>query len=122
MTFVFSSFFTKHIAYDEKIGTQMWSNAIAITAVIVVVSPFIGAIADNTGRKKFFLVLFTMISSLFVSMLFMPEKGEVYFALILFIIANVSFEICTIFYNSYLPEITNSKNRGAVSGFVGIRL
>ena len=118
VTFVFSSFFTKHIAYDEKIGTQMWSNAIAISAVIVaVVSPFIGAIADNTGRKKLFLVLFTMTSSLFASMLFIPEKGEVYFALILFIIANVSFEICTIFYNSYLPEITNSKNRGSVSGF-----
>ena len=118
VTFVFSSFFTKHIAYDDKIGTQMWSNAIAISAVIVaIVSPFIGAIADNTGRKKLFLLLFTMISSLFASMLYMPEKGEVYFALILFIIANVSFEICTIFYNSYLPEITNSKNRGTVSGF-----
>jgi len=118
VTFVFSSFFTKHIAYDEKIGTQMWSNAIAISAVIVaIVSPFIGAIADNTGSKKLFLVLFTMTSSLFASMLFLPEKGEVYFALILFIIANVSFEICTIFYNSYLPEITNSKNRGTVSGF-----
>tara|TARA_B100000003_G_scaffold112067_1_gene100351 strand:+ start:2120 stop:3337 length:1218 start_codon:yes stop_codon:yes gene_type:complete len=118
VTFVFSSFFTKHIAYDDKIGTQMWSNAIAISAVIVaIVSPFIGAIADNTGRKKLFLVLFTMTSSLFTSMLFMPEKGEVYFALILFIIANVSFEICTIFYNSYLTEITNSKNRGTVSGF-----
>ena len=118
VTFVFSSFFTKHIAYDDKIGTQMWSNAIAISAVIVaIVSPFIGAIADNTGRKKLFLVLFTMTSSLFTSMLFMPEKGEVYFALILFIIANVSFEICTTFYNSYLSEITNSKNRGTVSGF-----
>lgn len=118
VTFVFSSFFTKHIAYDEKIGTQMWSNSIAISAVIVaIVSPFIGAIADNTGRKKLFLVLLTMISSLFVSLLYMPEEGEVYFALILFIIANVSFEICTIFYNSYLPEITNSKNRGTVSGF-----
>ena len=118
VTFVFSSFFTKHIAYDEKIGTQMWSNAIAISAVIVaVVSPFFGAIADNTGRKKFFLVVFTMVSSLFTCMLYTPEKGEVYFALILFIIANVSFEICTIFYNSYLPEITNSKNRGTVSGF-----
>ncbi len=118
VTFVFSSFFTKHIAYDEKIGTQMWSNAIAISAVIVaVVSPFFGAIADNTGRKKLFLVIFTMVSSLFTCMLYTPEKGEVYFALILFIIANVSFEICTIFYNSYLPEITNSKNRGTVSGF-----
>jgi len=118
VTFVFSSFFTKHIAYDEKIGTQMWSNAIAISAVIVaVVSPFFGAIADNTGRKKLFLVIFTMVSSSFTCMLYTPEKGEVYFALILFIIANVSFEICTIFYNSYLPEITNSKNRGTVSGF-----
>ena len=118
VTFVFSSFFTKHIAYDEKIGTQMWSNAIAISAVIVaILSPFIGAIADNTGRKKLFLVIFTMVSSLFTCMLYTPEKGEVYFALILFIVANVSFEICTIFYNSYLPEITNSKNRGTVSGF-----
>ena len=118
VTFIFSSFFTKHIAYDEKIGTQMWSNAIAVSAIIVsIISPFIGAIADNTGRKKLFLFLFTFISSLFTAMLYIPAKGEIYLALVFFVVANVSFEICTIFYNSYLPEISNSQNRGTISGF-----
>ena len=33
VTFIYSAFFVKVIAYNEQIGTTMWANAIAITAV-----------------------------------------------------------------------------------------
>ena len=40
-----------------------------------------------------------------------------FFALILFVIANISFEFGTVFCNAYLPEIVSKERIGRVSGF-----
>lgn len=118
VTFVYSAFFTKVIADNEQIGTTMWANAIAITAIIVaVLSPILGAIADRGGYRKFFLILFTWIAAVFSILLYFPESGDVFFALSLFVIANVSFEMGTVFCNSYLPDLSNKENSGRISGF-----
>ena len=118
VTFIYSSFFTKVIADNEQIGTTMWANAIAISAIIVaLLSPLLGAIADSGGYRKFFLIFFTWVTAIFSMLLYFPEKGDVLIALTFFIIANISFEMGTIFCNSYLSDITNKKNFGKVSGF-----
>ena len=118
VTFIYSAFFTKVIAENEQLGTTMWANAIAITAVIVaILSPIFGAIADTGGYRKLFLFLFTWICAFFSMLLYFPDSGDVYFALILFIVANVSFEMGTVFCNSYLPELSENHNSGFISGF-----
>ena len=118
VTFIYSSFFIKNIASNETIGTQMWSNSIAISAIIVAfLSPIFGAIADKGSLRKILLMIFTLICCVATMALYFPVAGQVYFSLILFVIANVSYEICSVFYNSYLPDISNSKNIGAISGF-----
>ena len=118
VTFIYSSFFTKVIADNEQIGTTMWANAIAISAIIVaLLSPLLGAIADSGGYRKFFLIFFTWVTAIFSMLLYFPEKGDVIIALTFFIIASISFEMGTVFCNSYLSDITNKKNFGKVSGF-----
>tara|TARA_B100001142_G_scaffold322457_1_gene370786 strand:- start:1163 stop:2419 length:1257 start_codon:yes stop_codon:yes gene_type:complete len=118
VTFVYSAFFTKVIADNEQVGTTMWANAIAISAIIVaILSPILGAIADRGGYRKFFLILFTWIAAVFSILLYFPESGDVFFALSLFVIANVSFEMGTVFCNSYLPDLSNNENSGRISGF-----
>ena len=62
ITFIYSAFFVKVIADNPDSGTILWTNSIAITAVIAaLLSPVLGAIADNGGYRKFFLVLFIKI-------------------------------------------------------------
>ena len=118
VTFIYSAFFTKVIAENEQVGTTMWANAIAITAIIVsILSPILGAIADRGGYRKFFLILFTWIAGIFSMLLYFPETGDVFFALTLFIIANISFEMGTVFCNSYLPDLSDKDNSGIISGF-----
>ena len=118
VTFIYSAFFVKVIAPNPQIGTAMWANAIAVTAIIVAVfSPILGAIADNGGYRKFFLISFTAICSLFSVLLYFPEAGDVFWALTLFIIANIAFEMGTVFCNSYLPDLSNQENSGSISGF-----
>ena len=40
-----------------------------------------------------------------------------FWALTLFIIANIAFEMGTVFCNSYLPDLSNQENSGSISGF-----
>ena len=118
VTFIYSAFFAKVIVGNEQVATTMWANAIAITAVIVaILSPILGAIADSGGYRKFFLILFTWITAVFSILLYFPQAGDIFFALTLFIIANVSFEMGTVFCNSYLSDLSNKENSGSISGF-----
>ena len=118
VTFIYSAFFTKVIAENEQVGTFMWVNAISITAIVVAfLSPILGAIADNGGYRRFFLILFTWICAIFSMLLYFPQSGDVFFALTLFVIANISFEMGTVFCNSYLPDLSEKSNSGSISGF-----
>ena len=101
VTFIYSAFFVKVIADNEQIGTTMWANAIAITAIVVsVLSPILGAIADSGGYRKFLLIFFTWSCAIFSMLLYFPQPGDVFLALTLFVIANISFEMGTVFCNS----------------------
>lgn len=118
VTFIYATYFTKGIAPDEISGTRLWSEGITITAIIVaLISPFVGALADRSGRRKFYLLIATVLCIVSTAVLFYPETGEVYFALTFFIIANVSYEIAHVFYNAFLPEIAPPSHIGRVSGY-----
>ncbi len=118
VTFVYGAFFTKYIVNDEHIGTLLWSTAIAVTAIVVsILSPVLGALADSGGYRKFFLMIFTWICSVFSILLYFPDSGDVYLAFTLFVIANISFEMGCVFSNSYLPDLSQKENIGKISGF-----
>ena len=118
VTFIYSVYFMKAIAPDPKTGTVLWSRSVSISmAIIAFLSPFLGALADSWGQKKKLLAITSWICILATALLYYPTKGQITEALILFIIANVAFEVACIFYNAYLPEISTKKNIGSISGF-----
>ena len=118
VTFIYSIFFVKEIATNEQYGTTMWSYSIAITAIVVsILSPILGALADSGGYRKFFLTVLTWITCLCSVFLFFPQNGQVFFALTLFVVANICFELSSVFCNSYLPDLSEKNNMGTISGF-----
>ncbi len=118
VTFIYSVFFAQQIAPDGNTGTVLWANAIAVSAIIVAVaSPFLGALADRGGHRRRYLLLTTVIAIAGSVLLYFPTPGEVRFALIVFVIANVAFELSGVFYNSYLPDISTPANIGKISGY-----
>ena len=118
VTFIYGAFFTNYIVADEHLGTLLWSTGISVTAIVVsLFSPILGALADRGGYRKLFLIFFTWISAIFSIILYFPDAGDIYFALIVFILANISFEISTVFCNSYLPDLADKGNIGKISGF-----
>ncbi len=118
LTFVFSTYFTKAIAPNEIIGTTLWSRAITLSALTVaVLSPFMGALADNGGLRKLFLMFFTTLSVTGTAFLYTAKPGQIYETLAIFVIANLSFEMGNVFYNAYLPDIAPPDKIGRISGY-----
>ena len=118
VTFIYGTFFTTVIASNEIVGTQQWSYAISITAIIVALSsPLMGALADRGGYRKMFMLGFTWLTIIATTALYFVMPGEVLRALFWFVIANVGFEMGSVFCNAYLPDISHSKNIGRISGY-----
>ena len=118
VTFIYSAFFVSVIAENEKDGTFLWSIGIATTAIVVsIVSPILGAIADRAGYRKLFFISSTWICALFSILLYLPVHGDTYLALLLFVIANIAFELGGVFCNSYLIDLSSEDNVGRISGY-----
>lgn len=118
VTFVYAAFFAKGIAPDETTGTDLWSTGITISALLVaLLSPFMGAMADRGGYRKRYLGIATIVCILATYALFFPQKGDVWMALGIFIVANVAFEMANVFYNAFLPDIAPPDRIGRVSGY-----
>jgi len=118
VTFVYGTFFTTVIAANEIVGTQQWSHAVSITAIIVaLLSPLMGSLADKGGYRKMFMLGFTWLTICATTVLYFVLPGEVLPALFWFVIANIGFEMGSVFCNAYLPDISHSKNIGRISGY-----
>lgn len=117
VTFVYATYFTQAIAEDAVRGTTLWSRGVTITALIVALSsPVLGAIADRGGYRKLFLVIATLVCVVATAALYTVLPGEILAALVLVIIANVAYELGTVFYNAFLPDLAPEGRIGTVSG------
>ena len=118
ITFIYSNFFTKTLAADYPDADVMWLFAISICAIIIaLLSPLMGVIADRSGYRKTYLILFTWICVISTVFLYFPLPGQIFFALFLVIISNAAFEMGQVFCNSYLPDIAPKEKIGRISGY-----
>ncbi|HQF42891.1 MAG TPA: MFS transporter [Ignavibacteriaceae bacterium] len=118
VTFVYAVYFKKVVAEGKSIGDLYWSIGTSLAMIITaIISPILGAIADYSAGKKRFLLFFTLLCIVATSSLFFVGEGEIFFGILLFVLANIGFEAGLVFYDSFLPEITEPKNFGRVSGY-----
>ena len=116
---IFPVYFTTYIVGNETgLGDLWWGRAISVSmAFVAITSPFIGGIADYSGKRKSFLFIYTYISVFAVASLSLIEKGMYFEGFILIVLANIGMEGGLVFYNSYLPNIAVKEIQGRVSGW-----
>jgi len=120
VTFVFASYFTQAVAATPEQGTAQWGTAMAISAIVIaIISPITGAAADKGGRRKPWLAGFTALCIASTALLWFtkPAPDHVVWALVFFSIANLGFEVATVFYNAMLPELAPESHIGRWSGW-----
>lgn len=118
VTFIYAVYFKEVVASGESIGDLYWSIGISISMIITaIISPVLGAIADHSAGKKRFLLFFTILCITATGFLFFIGEGMIFWGILLFILANIGFEAGLVFYDAFLPEISEPKNYGRVSGY-----
>ncbi|MGH2602003.1 MAG: MFS transporter, partial [Dehalococcoidia bacterium] len=109
VTFIYSTYFTQAMAPDEVTGTEWWSRAVGVSAILTaVLSPILGAAADRAGARKRFLGAATALCVVATTLLaFVPPSlpNAALVALVVYVVADVSFETGYTFYNAFLPVI-----------------
>jgi MFS transporter, UMF1 family len=99
-------------------GDLWWGRAISASmAFVALTSPFLGGIADYSGRRKRFLLFYTLLCVLSVTGFSFLGRGTVVAGFMLVAAANIGMEGGLVFYNSFLPEIADEEHHGRVSGW-----
>jgi UMF1 family MFS transporter len=118
VTAVFPAFYSTYAAADLE-PAQATARFGAITtisvAVIAVVSPVLGAIADFTGIKKRLLSIFMMIGVAAAAAMIVIERGDWMLASLLFFVGNIGVSGSTVFYDSLLPNVAKPEETDRVS-------
>lgn len=113
---VYSAYFKQQVVGGAE-GSRMWGLSIGIAMLVVaLLSPVLGALADFSATKKRILFVFTGLSCVFTSLLFLVEKGDVFTGMLFFILAEIGYRGAQVFYNALLPDIAEPEQMGRVSG------
>jgi len=85
-----------------------WITA-AANAIVAILAPVLGTIADAGGYRKRFLVVLAVIGAAMTVALGFVGEGNWQWALGLYVIASVGFYSSTIFYDSLLIDVTKPR-------------
>ena len=119
-TFVFAAYFTKAVASDPTTGTAQWGNAMGLAGLAIGLGgPLLGAVADQSGRRKPWLAIFTLLCVIATCLLWFvePDVSSVPLALVLACLGVIAAEYANIFYNAMLPDLAPPGQVGRWSGW-----
>jgi UMF1 family MFS transporter len=116
ISFVFPIFFREVIVGGTQ-GDFWWGFAVSISILLGgIASPVIGAIADHDTRRKRKFIVFGLSSMMGTAALYFTGPNMLPFALVLFIITNLCFEIAQTLYDSFLLYVSTEETAGRISG------
>ncbi|MBD3640040.1 MAG: MFS transporter [Marinobacter sp.] len=120
LTFVFAQYFSVSVVQDEVAGTNAWGNIVGISGVfIAILAPMLGAIADQSGRRKPWLIGFTLLCVVSCAMLWTvtPDQDQFWNAALWVGLGTLGAEFAFIFYNAMLPDMASQERTGRWSGW-----
>jgi UMF1 family MFS transporter len=119
-TFVFAAYFTRQVAENATIGSAQWGTMVGLAGLVVAIGgPVLGAVADQSGRRKPWVAAFTFVCVAATALLWFvkPSQAYVWAALILVGIGTIGEEYGAIFYNAMLPSLVQPDRVGRWSGW-----
>ncbi len=127
-TAVYVLFFKNVVCKDLGAGESdaLWGYGNSAGALLVfLLGPTLGFLADQSGRKRRFFRILTLLCAFSTAALALTGTGTVALALGLVILSGFAMEAANIFYNSFLPdlakggELTRLSARAWAFGYIG---
>jgi UMF1 family MFS transporter len=130
LTFIFGPYFSQTVAnlliadgmaetVAEAQAQAYWGYGLTIAGLLIAVfAPILGAFADSTGRKMPWVWFFSLLYVFGSAALWYtaPAQFDITRTLVLFGIGLIGMEFATIFTNSFLPDLGDRHEIGAISG------
>ena len=114
----FPIFFKQYWSGGVDAGTSTFqlgaANSIG-SMIIVILAPVLGAIADQGGAKKRFLIFFAAMGVVMTGSLYWVAQGEWLLAVVLYVIASVGFSGGNLFYDSLIMNVADDEHMDVVS-------
>ena len=111
---------------SEADATAYWAYTTAVALLLVaLLGPVLGAVADHTGGKKYYIAFFAGFGILGTALFTFLGDDTYILASVFFTMGNVGFAAANIFYESLLPHIARDEDidrvstRGYAMGYVG---
>lgn len=115
-TLLFGVYMSQVVAANPEDGTRFWSRMVAGAMLIVVVlSPFVGAMADARAWKKQLLAITGVLGGLGTALLALVSPGDLWLAVLIYIPAAVVIGLGENVLAAFLPELADRDNMGFVS-------
>ena len=122
LTFIFAPYMARIMASimgDGSAAQSVWGYGIGFAGlVIAIASPLLGAVADRTGGRMKFIMLFSVMYVVGAAALWYAAPGNlnVWFIMLMFGIGLIGMEFATSFTNAMMPDLVDEKDLGSVSG------
>ncbi len=103
----------------ESAGLTWFGWAVSASVLVnAAVSPVLGAMSDRMGRRKPFLLVFTILTIAATAAIGFVDIG---LGLLAFAVANFAYQAALIYYDALLPDVARDGARGRLSG-IGVGL
>ncbi|MCU0758158.1 MAG: MFS transporter [Steroidobacteraceae bacterium] len=116
----FPAFFQRFwsLGVDPTVSTSRLGLANGLAGfVVAALAPVLGAIADRCGRRKRFLVAWSLIGVVGTALLWFVERGEWAWAAALFVVGSIGFAAANVFYDALLLDVAAEAEFDRVSAF-----
>jgi UMF1 family MFS transporter len=118
ITAVFNAYFVAEIAGNAPWATLVWTTALAVSNLLVMVSaPVLGAYADARAAKKPLLAVTTLGCVLFTAALALTDRGDIALAFTLVALSSFFFGSGENLIAAFLPELARENALGRISGW-----
>ncbi len=118
ITVVYAVYFKDVVAGRAPEAAGWWGRTLAVSqGAVIVLAPWLGAMADFTARKKRLLLGSAWVCAAATALLGLTGSGDLWLAVILVAVANVAFCLSESACASFLPELSTPQNVGRISAY-----
>jgi UMF1 family MFS transporter len=106
-------YIVQDLGFDDRYFDIPFSVSMLCAAVLL---PALGALSDHSTKKKIFVFLFTLTCCMAVGLMAYVPPALIWITIVLFVVANFSYEAGQPFYNALLYSVAEGKQARFVSG------